>query len=56
MWSTNNLPDSLSDTQPIFDMENAFNIEIDEDVAMEIYDMVLDEATKKIIEIKSIQK
>ena len=56
MWSTNNPPDSLSDTQPIFDIEAAFNIEIDEDEAMEIYDMVLDEAIQKIMEMKSIQK
>ena len=56
MWSTNNPPDSLSDTQPIFDIESAFNIEIDEDEAMKIYDMVLDEAVKKILEMKDAQK
>lgn len=56
MWSTNNPPDSLSDTQPIFDIEDAFNIKIDEDEAMEIYDMVLDEAIKKIMEMKRVQK
>ena len=56
MWSTNNPPDSLSDTQPIFDLEDAFNIEIDEDEAIEIYDMKLDEAIKKIIDMKRVQK
>lgn len=56
MWSTNNPPDTLLDTQPIFDIENAFNIEIDEDGAMELYDMVLDEAIKKIMKMKSIQE
>ena len=55
MWSTNNPPDILFDTQPICDIEDAFNIKIDEDVAMAIYDMTLDEAIKKIMEMKSIQ-
>jgi len=55
MWSTNNPPDTLLDTQPICDIEGAFNIKIDEDMAMAIYDMTLDEAIKKIMEIKSIQ-
>lgn len=55
MWSTNNPPDTLLDTQPICDIEDAFNIEIDEDVAMEIYDMTLNEAIKKIMEMKGIQ-
>ena len=55
MWSTNNPPDTILDTQPIFDIENAFNIEIDEDMAIEIYDMTLDEAIKKIMEMKNIQ-
>ena len=54
MWSTNNPPDTLLDTQPICDIETAFNIKIDEDVAMEIYDMTLDQAIKKIMEMKSI--
>ncbi|MCW5590455.1 MAG: hypothetical protein KIT27_12455 [Legionellales bacterium] len=56
MWSTSNPPDALSDTQPILDIEDAFNITIGEDEAVEIYDMVLDEAVKKIMEIKSNQK
>jgi hypothetical protein len=55
MWSTNNPPDTLLDTQPICDIEDAFNIEIDEDMAMEIYDMTLNEATKKIMAMKGIQ-
>ena len=56
MWSTNNPPDTLLDTQPIYDIEDAFNIKIDEDEAMEIYDMVLDEAVKRIMSMKSIQE
>src|SRR5262249_46364539 len=54
MWSTNNPPDTLLYTQPICDIEKAFNINIEEDMAMELYDMTLDEAMKKIMEIKSI--
>lgn len=56
MWSTNNPPDSLSHTQPILDIEDAFDIKIDENEAMEIYHMVLDEAIKKITEMKGLQK
>ena len=56
MWSTNNPPDTLSDTRPIYDIEDAFSIEIDEDEAVEIYDMKLDEAIKKIMEMKRAQK
>ncbi len=56
MWSTNNPPDSLTDTQQIFDIENAFNITIEEDEAVEIYDMNLDEAIEKIMEMQRMQK
>ncbi len=56
MWLTNNPPDTLLDTQPICDIESAFNIEIDEDEALKIYDMTLNEAVEKIIEMKNIQK
>lgn len=55
MWSTNNPPDIILDMQPICDIENAFNVEIDENMAMEIYDMTLDKAIKKIMEINIIQ-
>ena len=56
MWSTNNPPDTLSDTRPLYDIEDAFSITISEDEAIEIYDMNLDEAIKKIMEMKRIQK
>lgn len=56
MWSTNNPPDTLSNTRPIYDIEDAFSINIDENEAVEIYDMNLDEAIKKIMEMKIIQK
>ncbi len=56
MWSTNNPPDVLSGTQPLCDIEKAFDINIDENEALELYDMDLDEAIKKIMEMKSVQK
>ena len=55
LWSTSNPPDTLLNTQPICDIEEAFDIEIDEQAAMEIYDMTLDEAIKKIMEMKNVQ-
>lgn len=53
MWSMSNPPDILLDTQPICDIESAFNIKINENVAIEIYDMTLNEAIKKIMEMNS---
>ena len=50
MWPTDDPPDVLEGTEPLLDMEEAFDIVIDEDTAIELYDMMLDEATKKIIE------
>jgi hypothetical protein len=53
MWSTNNPPDMLTGTQPICDIEKAFNIEIDENEAVEMYDMTLDKAINKIMRMKN---
>ena len=52
MWSTNNPPDTICDTKPIYDIMDAFNIDIDELVAFELYDMNLDEAAQRIIQIQ----
>lgn len=51
MWPTDKTPDVLEGTEPLLDMEEAFDISIDEDAAIELYDMRLDEATEKIMEI-----
>ena len=48
MWSTTNLPDIIEDTPPFNDIEEAFNIIIDGDDCLELYDMDLFEATDKI--------
>ena len=52
MWSTNDPPDEIEGTEPFNDIENAFNICIGEEDALELYDMKLDEASKRIIDIK----
>ncbi len=53
MWSTDDPPDILEGTPPLNDMEDAFGIRIDEDSGVELYDMNLDEAAKKIMEMKA---
>ena len=44
MWSTRSLPDVLTETEQISDIEKAFAIQLDEDEAIELYDMTLQEA------------
>jgi hypothetical protein len=44
MWSTRRLPDVLTETKQILDIEKAFAIELDEDEAIELYDMTMNEA------------
>ena len=48
MWSILDPPDIIEDTPPFNDIESAFNISIDDDDCLELYDMNLDEATDKI--------
>ncbi len=49
MWSINNSPpDIIEDTPPFHDIEKAFNILIDEDDCLELYDMDINEAAGKI--------
>jgi len=48
MWSLNNPPDIIEDTPPFIDIEKAFDIYIEEDECLELYDMDLAEATEKI--------
>ena len=55
MWSTYDPPDIIEGTEPFCDIETAFDICIDEDDALELYDMDLDEATRKIMEIREQQ-
>ena len=53
MWSTNDPPDIIEGTEPICDIENTFGIEINDDEALELYDMYLDQAARKILEIRN---
>ena len=52
MWSTDDPPNIIEGTEPIYDIEAAFDICIDDDEALELYDMNLDEAARKIHEMK----
>jgi|GEM_PF-1416106 len=48
MWSTDDPPDILEDTEPLEAICNIINKEIDEDYAVEIYDMNLKEAATSL--------
>ena len=52
MWSTNDPPDIIEGTEPFCDIEDGFNISINEDDALDLYDMNLNNAAKFIIEIQ----
>ncbi len=52
MWSTNDPPDIIEGTEPFCDIEDVFNISINEDDALDLYDMNLNNAAKFIIEIQ----
>ncbi len=55
MWSTNAPPDIIEGTLPFDDIEDTFSISISDDLALELYDMHLDEAARKIMEIRNEQ-
>lgn len=48
MWSLTNPPDIIVDTPPFLDIEEAFDILLDDDECLEFYEMELDEAIEKI--------
>ena len=59
MWSTRRLPDVLTETEQIADIEKTFAIRLDEDETIELYDMTLNEAVtfiEKIIKDKNDNK
>ena len=55
MWSADDPPDVIEGTAPFDDIEDAFGISIDDDAALELYDMHLDEAARKIMEMRKKQ-
>ncbi len=56
MWSTYNPPDEIYECQQIYDIEEEFDIELTEDDAIEIYDMMLEEAAAFILKINNRTK
>jgi hypothetical protein len=52
MWSTDDPPDVLEDTEPLQDIEEAFDIYLTDDDAYALYDMELAEAAKRLLEIQ----
>jgi len=53
MWSTKDPPDIIAGTEPFCDIEAAFNIQISDADALELYDMNLNQAARKIHEIRN---
>ena len=56
LWSMSRLPDILAGTQPLCDIEDAFGVSINEDDAVKIHDMDLDEATREIMKMVKKQR
>ena len=52
MWSTDDPPDIIEGTVPFVDIETAFGITIDDDEALNLYDMVLEDAALRIMELQ----
>ena len=48
MWSISRPPDDIYNTDQVYSIEEAFNIELSEDDALELYDMDIVEAAEKI--------
>ena len=51
MWSTKDPPEEIEGTDPFTDIEEAWDLSIDEDEALELYDLDLDEAAQRILEM-----
>ena len=51
MWSTDDPPDIIEGTDPICEIEDAFGIQISDDQALELYDLHLDQAARKILKL-----
>ncbi len=52
MWSTDDPPDIIEGTVPFVDIETAFGITIDDDEALNLYDMVLEDSALRIMELQ----
>jgi len=56
MWSISNPPDIIEGTKPFRDIEAAFDIQIDDDTAVDLYNMTLDEAAEKIMGMRTWER
>jgi len=56
MWSTDDPPDIIEDTPPFDEIAEAFGITIDWEEALELYDMRLDEAATRLVEMQQCQQ
>ena len=54
MWSTNEPPDEIEGTAPLNDIEEIFDIVINDKDSLALYDMTLKETTIRILEIQGI--
>ncbi len=52
MWSTDDPPDEIGGTDPLCDIEAAFDIRIGDDDALDLYDMTLAAAVNRLIDIR----
>ena len=52
MWSTDDPPDVIEGPEPFCDSEAGFDIAIDPDDALALYDMTSDEAAQRIRDMK----
>ncbi|KPL15634.1 MAG: hypothetical protein AMS26_07065 [Bacteroides sp. SM23_62] len=52
MWSTDDPPDIIKGTEPFADIEAAFGITIDDEEALNLYDMDLEDAVFRIMELQ----
>lgn len=48
LWSTDDPPDVLEDTEPFDDICDLINYRIDEDYALELYEMTIGEAAQSL--------
>jgi hypothetical protein len=55
MWSTKHPPDVIEGTAPLCDIEDAFGIEVGDEEAARLYDMDLDQAAQRIVQIRKKQ-
>ena len=54
MWSTREPPDQIENTEPFNDIEEAFDIEIGETESFELYEMTLEQASIRVLELQGI--